>query len=498
MPTLSYDKHPFDSSSQIRLLRFKHSATGPPQWTLCRPININVARQAEVAHNFAAVSYEWGGPDDVAPFMIDGKEIELRRNLIDFLRVLPELLRDKQNVPAVFWIDSICIDQANMEEKTNQIRLLRKIYSSATCVLSWLGPLGDGSNLAMKYIRGVHVEAEKSINALLNRRYWTRLWMVQEVVLGRKWYIACGTDIMDGECLSRLLHKPTTPRGILQHSQWLESKANKLVAERARFSLSGPSSLLDLMLRFFELEAEFRVDNVRALLALSKPDTIGNLHNLLERLVDSSGDSDRTKVVIRDICYEMGLLTRVETTWTTRIPSKDLMMFVRSLLDIDIAKKDLCVLANRLRCSRMTIKPDPSMIFPFAAFGAIVIPPLSKREEDDKRQAARDRSMPQSRQGAQTLVLYLPSYLARSSIERGKLERRLGVGTHVFAPKSSDSGKEYEQDCKRRKWVEDEVREGCMKKMKRENEELMKNVSTREWFKLSIQRALAEERHKET
>ncbi|OIW25760.1 hypothetical protein CONLIGDRAFT_561044, partial [Coniochaeta ligniaria NRRL 30616] len=40
----------------------------------------------------------------------------------------------------VFWIDAICIDQGNKDEKAQQIPLMGEIYSLAARVLGWLGP----------------------------------------------------------------------------------------------------------------------------------------------------------------------------------------------------------------------------------------------------------------------------------------------------------------------------------------------------------------------
>ncbi len=37
------------------------------------------------------------------------------------------------------WIDAICIDQSNDEERGHQVRLMRKIYEAAQCVSIWLG-----------------------------------------------------------------------------------------------------------------------------------------------------------------------------------------------------------------------------------------------------------------------------------------------------------------------------------------------------------------------
>jgi hypothetical protein len=37
------------------------------------------------------------------------------------------------------WIDAVCIDQGNNEEKTQQVGIMKEIYRCATQVLIWLG-----------------------------------------------------------------------------------------------------------------------------------------------------------------------------------------------------------------------------------------------------------------------------------------------------------------------------------------------------------------------
>jgi len=38
------------------------------------------------------------------------------------------------------WVDALCIDQNNLEEKAYQIELMHKIYAQAQHVVIWLGP----------------------------------------------------------------------------------------------------------------------------------------------------------------------------------------------------------------------------------------------------------------------------------------------------------------------------------------------------------------------
>jgi hypothetical protein len=394
-----YDQHPFDSKSQIRLLKLEPSASGVPQWRFTRrPADIG-----DIREKYFALSYEWGSSNDAGPFIINGKEVVLRRNLIKLLHALPDLRKKR----TAYWIDSICINQNDQQEKTNQILRLRDIYRSATHVLSWLGPMRDGSNLAMKYLSGIDVDGTDSVQALLNRRYWTRVWMVQEVVLGRKWYIACGSDMIEGPRLTRIFDSTelsSTRRGL----QWQESKAFNLISERARFEAEGPLPLLDLMLRFYELDSEFKVDRIGALLALSDFATVGYLHELLTRLADCSGDSDRTKVVVRDIGKEMLRLAPPNGYWN-EARSKDVAIFMEGVLTGNIGQKGLGFIANRLWCSRMFVEIDPGLTS--GRSGKVVVT-FSSREKVS------------SRRKAETTVNWLPSCLAQFGAEMTSSRRR--------------------------------------------------------------------------
>lgn len=51
------------------------------------------------------------------------------------------------------WVDSICINQNDDEEKIHQIPLMRDIYSLATCVYVWLGDGNKASDRALRFLK---------------------------------------------------------------------------------------------------------------------------------------------------------------------------------------------------------------------------------------------------------------------------------------------------------------------------------------------------------
>jgi hypothetical protein len=99
---------------------------------------------------FTALSYVWGDSLDTVPFILDGYEFRVTRNLKSALEHLQ--LNDKS---LVIWIDSICIDQENDLEKGHQIRMMEDIYRNATSVYVWLGPEADNSDIAMDHMHNL-------------------------------------------------------------------------------------------------------------------------------------------------------------------------------------------------------------------------------------------------------------------------------------------------------------------------------------------------------
>ncbi|KAK3984904.1 heterokaryon incompatibility protein-domain-containing protein [Cladorrhinum sp. PSN332] len=59
------------------------------------------------------------------------------------------LSHDSLDGPLIIWIDQICINQGDAAEKSHQVGLMGRIYSSAAEVLVWLGPAENNSDAVM-------------------------------------------------------------------------------------------------------------------------------------------------------------------------------------------------------------------------------------------------------------------------------------------------------------------------------------------------------------
>lgn len=162
-----------------------------------------------------ALSYVWGTKSPVYHIIINGKAYPILPNLHDFLQE-----RRLQNNNNYLWIDQICIDQHSVDERNHQVSQMSEIYRNADGVIVWLGKRDEEVELGIRCFQEyqniyhcdlsefLHLPAEttagrgnigkwidtdhklkeevvQSINALYKNPFWTRLWIVQEVLLAR-------------------------------------------------------------------------------------------------------------------------------------------------------------------------------------------------------------------------------------------------------------------------------------------------------------------------
>lgn len=107
------------------------------------------------------------------------------------------------------WIDAICINQVDFEERNRQVPRMKHIYGDATNVCVWIGEADETSSRAFQFIREIMSKLwefdtmcqdpnrDKDWNALsrlMQRPWFSRRWVVQEIALARKAWIYCGKD----------------------------------------------------------------------------------------------------------------------------------------------------------------------------------------------------------------------------------------------------------------------------------------------------------------
>jgi Heterokaryon incompatibility protein (HET) len=79
---------------------------------------------------YQTLSYTWGDSQATKPILLEDCLIDVKANLWAALRRLR--CADKTRV---IWIDALCINQTNIQEKNLQVMLMGKIYSSCREVI---------------------------------------------------------------------------------------------------------------------------------------------------------------------------------------------------------------------------------------------------------------------------------------------------------------------------------------------------------------------------
>ena len=109
-----------------------------------------------------ALSYIWGDLAHPNSMVVDGKDLRITRNLS-----CARLQLRRADRPRELWIDALCINQSNAEEKTQQVRKMHRIYSLASRVIIWLVESDSDSDLAiacLQRIRSMQFHAFMTIN----------------------------------------------------------------------------------------------------------------------------------------------------------------------------------------------------------------------------------------------------------------------------------------------------------------------------------------------
>jgi hypothetical protein len=131
-------------------------------------------------HLYEALSYVWGSPEKRNSIWIDEFHLPVTANLYAALL----RLRDRF-ITRVLWVDAICINQEDLEERNIQVRSMAKIYAKASRVIVWLGEAVAAESQALEDIRVAAAEATKpnsgtnqnAMKTLLQREWFQRIWV---------------------------------------------------------------------------------------------------------------------------------------------------------------------------------------------------------------------------------------------------------------------------------------------------------------------------------
>ncbi|KAK4179583.1 heterokaryon incompatibility protein-domain-containing protein [Triangularia setosa] len=127
---MKFEYSPLGAESyEIRLLNLEPS---PDQDA---PLKLRIhSISLNPAGDYTCLSYVWGQPEPTSLIRLNEQQFEVRENL--FATLLRIRFPDK---PRRLWIDAICINQDDTQERENQVAIMRHIYHAATDVIPGLG-----------------------------------------------------------------------------------------------------------------------------------------------------------------------------------------------------------------------------------------------------------------------------------------------------------------------------------------------------------------------
>lgn len=199
LPLQPYQYQPLSPSAQTRIIVLE------PSLDASAPLVCGIEElQLELDKGFEALSYTWGEPSFRETLVV---------NNTSFLRIMPNLRDALHRFRLPFssrrrWVDAICINQHDEEEKAIQIPSMDVIYRGATAVLVWLGKyptqaaclasikayprlLGKKRSVGSCAGRQEHSELLMSVSSLVKLPWFSRRWIVQEVVLNPDALLCC-------------------------------------------------------------------------------------------------------------------------------------------------------------------------------------------------------------------------------------------------------------------------------------------------------------------
>jgi hypothetical protein len=204
---------PLDGKRQIRLARLAPSSD----------INAQPSCKLEIVSledncAYEALSYVWGDPNVTRPILMQGAEVQVTTNLEAALRYLRQPTEE-----SLFWIDAICVNQSDIQERNAQVLLMKDIYSKADAVRVWLGEATTGRDEAMEILNlsmdpkspsdllqlrldGKPLQSNHlmMLADLFKRKWWRRTWIIQEFGLAKRVFFHCGTRVSTWEPLQIL------------------------------------------------------------------------------------------------------------------------------------------------------------------------------------------------------------------------------------------------------------------------------------------------------
>ena len=238
---------------------------------------------------YAALSYCWGDGTITTDILVNEIEVQVTVNLADALQHLRKLGIRR------LWVNALCINQSDKQEKGLQIRIMKHIYSKAEMTYAWLGREGDDTTTAFTFLmslldpnssmisaptshtcslripapsrprrrpykplkrpnyqnppqsedcqRCILQSSIQGLRRILECQYWKRRWIIQETSASYRQLLLCGDATITLDEMDRVISLCRQScywnSGVAKVSSWFETitKLRRLYQENVRPSL---------------------------------------------------------------------------------------------------------------------------------------------------------------------------------------------------------------------------------------------------------------------
>lgn len=256
--------------------------------------------------DFETVSYVWGDRTGEETIDVSGDSIQVTKNLHAGLLRLRHSTTER-----TLWIDQICINQWDLQEKAAQVALMRDIYKQCTRCVTWMGELSrDGIEVPIRdaeavfdFLSQVAAVATVPLNGLpilfqdsdeglaarvafghfsmYGNPWWSRIWTVQEAIIPSSGVLVWGPLSISREVvltaarnLRDLNSLPSLPEGFAACRRAYTELLRRLLYPVHGFNHSKTDSALNLLMRWRHREFTDPRDKVYALLGMISSDAI--------------------------------------------------------------------------------------------------------------------------------------------------------------------------------------------------------------------------------
>lgn len=241
----------------IRILLLHSGPIDAP--VVCELATISLVPEGHT--EYEALSYCWGrrgssfDRDEILMVTRDERNVEsqvrvpVQSNLYQAL----VQLRPRRGGSRTLWIDAICINQDDKEERAQQVSQMRRIYAQASQVVVWLGPSNNVRKRVLRKLKEIDRRFETEFDAEIIRDhdmlldwerkiimasfnkgrffkggqfmleisgcqfdYFVRTWIVQELANARKIIVCCGSDTTSWDVFPAVMRMNMT-----NHENWM-------------------------------------------------------------------------------------------------------------------------------------------------------------------------------------------------------------------------------------------------------------------------------------